>query len=1100
MCVAFAVSAQAQSNYEPYAFTTLAGLTGASATTDGTGSAARFESPAGVAVDSAGNVYVADNAAFNIRKITPAAVTTTLAGLANFSGSTDGTGSAARFWLPVGVAVDAGSPANVYVADTNNQTIRKVTAAGVVTTVAGQVGVNGSADGTGSAAQFFDPFGVAVDAAGNVYVADFTNRTIRKITPSGAVSTLAGLAGNAGSGDGTGSAARFGSPAAITVDAAGNLYVTDAFYSTIRKVTPGGVVTTLVGSPGLTGSTDGVGVNARFKNPKAIAVDNTGNLFVADTGNNTIRKVTQAGVVTTIAGVPGTEGSTDGSGSMALFKSPAGIAVDSGGTIYVGDSRNNTIRKAVAVPMPCVAPPSGLVGWWPGDNNANDIQSGNNGTLQGAVIFTAGKVNAAFSFDGTGGYVNVADAPNLNSTTATWNFWLQTTQSGTPVGIIGKHDAAGSTHGFTIILQPQGVITAQIKNSSSGVATELTGTKLVNDGQFHHIALALQSGGTSVLYIDGVAETTQTTLPFTYNATPIRFGRVLDTSWTPLKGALDEIQYFSRLVSQSEIQSIYNAGSGGNCKLPVITSPLVSKAIVGQQFIYQLEATRATSFAASNLPSGLTYSASLGAITGLPSAAGTFQVGLSASNAVGTVTGTLTITVQPAPPSGPIIMNSTSATGRVGQPFTFRVITSGSGPASRASATDLPPGLSIDPVSGVIFGTPTTAGSSAVTLTVTDGAFTTNSILELTFTSDPALPVIAGSDTVLLTPGQFVSYTISAPSSADPSDPTLYTLIGTLPAGLGFDPNTGIISGTYTGVLERNAQRSPLAPNLAGGALLGSVQLFATNSHGTSTFQLLFLASPSGAVNISTRLLVGTGENVLIGGFIITGDAPKVVIARAIGPSTGVPGALEDPVLELHDSLGHVVVNDNWKDSQKDLIIASTVPPLDDRESAIIIALDPGNYTAIVAGKDGATGIALAEVYDLGTASLATSATAKLANISTRGSVQTGNNVMIGGFIVQRTDTKVIVRVIGPSLSRSGVEGTLQDPVLELHDGSGSLIVANDDWRSTQEQQIIDTTVPPPDDHESAIVATLSPGSYTAIVRGKNNSTGVALVEVYGLH
>jgi hypothetical protein len=215
---------------------------------------------------------------------------------------------------------------------------------------------------------------------------------------------------------------------------------------------------------------------------------------------------------------------------------------------------------------------------------------------------------------------------------------------------------------------------------------------------------------------------------------------------------------------------------------------------------------------------------------------------------------------------------------------------------------------------------------------VTDGPFTANSILQLTFTADPALAVIIGSDTVLLTPGQATTYTITAPSSAGPSDPTIFTLIGTLPPGLSFNATTGVISGTYNGLLQKNGRNSPFAPDVDPGVLLGSVQLFGTNSHGTSTFQLLFLSGRSGAVNISTRLLVGTGENVLIGGFIITGTVPKVVIIRAIGPSTGIPGALQDPTLELHDSAGHVVLNDNWKDSQESQIIATTVAPTDNRD------------------------------------------------------------------------------------------------------------------------------------------------------------------------
>ena len=203
---------------------------------------AGFNIPTGVAVDSAGNVYVADQGNHTIRKITPAGVVSTLAGLAGSAGSTDGTGSAARFFQPLGVAVDAAG--NVYVADTNNQTIRKITPAGVVSTLAGLANSQGSTDGTGSAARFFAPTSVAVDAVGDVYVADDSNHTIRKITPAGVVSTLAGLAGSAGFADGTGSAARFNNPSGVTVDAAGNAYVADSDNSAIRKITPAGVVTT----------------------------------------------------------------------------------------------------------------------------------------------------------------------------------------------------------------------------------------------------------------------------------------------------------------------------------------------------------------------------------------------------------------------------------------------------------------------------------------------------------------------------------------------------------------------------------------------------------------------------------------------------------------------------------------------------------------------------------------------------------------------------------------------------------------------------------------------------------------------------------------
>jgi len=233
---------------------------------------------------------------------------------------------------------------------------------------------------------------------------------------------------------------------------------------------------------------------------------------------------------------------------------------------------------------------------------------------------------------------------------------------------------------------------------------------------------------------------------------------------------------------------------------------------------------------------------------------------------------------------------------------------------------------------------------------------------------------------------------------------------------------------------------------------------------------------------------------VLIGGFIVTGTQPKQVIIRGIGPSLPVSGALADPFLELHDSTGAIISsNDNWVDSpNKQAIIDSTVPPTNDKEPAIVRTLDPGAYTAIVRGLNNTTGIALVEVYDL-----SAGVDSKLANISTRGFVQTGDNVMIGRLIIfSDTARNVIVRAIGPSLP---VTGALADPLLELHNGDGDLINSNDNWRSEQEAEIIATTVPPTNDKESAIVATLDPGNYTAIVRGVNNTTGVALVEVYDL-
>jgi len=248
----------------------------------------------GVATDSAGNVYVADSNN-TIRKITPAGAVSTLAGTPGVAGNADGTGVAARFNSPRGVATD--SAGNVYVADSNNNTIRKITPAGAVSTLAGTAGVGGSADDTGAAARFYFPEGVATDSAGNVYVADSNNNTIRKITPAGVVTTLAGTAGVTGSTDATGAAASFNRPVGVATDSAGNVYVADSFNDTIRKITPAGAVSTLAGTADVTGSTDATGAAASFNFPQGVATDSAGNVYVADSNNSTIRKITPAGAV-----------------------------------------------------------------------------------------------------------------------------------------------------------------------------------------------------------------------------------------------------------------------------------------------------------------------------------------------------------------------------------------------------------------------------------------------------------------------------------------------------------------------------------------------------------------------------------------------------------------------------------------------------------------------------------------------------------------------------------------------------------------------------------------------------------------------------------
>jgi hypothetical protein len=251
--------------------------------------------------------------------------------------------------------------------------------------------------------------------------------------------------------------------------------------------------------------------------------------------------------------------------------------------------------------------------------------------------------------------------------------------------------------------------------------------------------------------------------------------------------------------------------------------------------------------------------------------------------------------------------------------------------------------------------------------------------------------------------------------------------------------------------------------------------------------------------NISTRLEAGTGNNQLIGGFIVTGTQAKRVIVRAIGPSLAQTGidVLADPILELHDQTGALIAtNDNWRDSQESEIEATGIPPTDDLESAIVETLSPGSYTAIVSGRNSATGTALVEAYDLQGTSSAT-----LANVSTRGAINFSSNVIIGGFIISGTEgnTRVLVRSIGPSLASSGIANAMPDPTLELRDVNGALIIANDNWRDGPQVEIEETALAPTNDLESAIVTTLPSGPYTAIIRERTGQSGVGLFEVYNL-
>ncbi|HET7763544.1 MAG TPA: hypothetical protein VFK92_00455 [Burkholderiales bacterium] len=495
---------------------TLAGVPRLYGSADGPGAAARFTNPVGMATDAAGNLYVADSNPItlsvagsvvsngNIRKVTPAGVVTTLAeisgtnpgplfgiavdsknnvyvadsgncvirevtpagrmlvfaGAIGSCGSADGTGAAARFDWPYALAIDGMD--NVYVADANNRTIRKITPAGVVSTLAGTPGNFGTLDGIGPLAQFSDPVGIGVDGLGNLYVADWqfvigTAYAIRKITPTGSVSTLAvlpyGLITEEWPVPAIGVA--FGYPMGVTVDGAGNVYVADASNSVIRKITPQGVVSVYAGTEYAPGSADGTGSAAQFQgNFAKIAADNLGNLYVADNGNNTVRKITPSGVVSTFAGTAGTTGGADGTGAAAQFKYPSAVATDAAGNVYVADAGNYSIRKIT---------PAGVVS-----------------TLAGGTRGSADGTGTAAQFGSLGG-VATDSAGNVYVA----DDWFCTVRKITPTGVVSTFAGTAGN-----CVSKDGVGTAAGFAHPEDVATDSAGNVYVADGSIRVITPA----------------------------------------------------------------------------------------------------------------------------------------------------------------------------------------------------------------------------------------------------------------------------------------------------------------------------------------------------------------------------------------------------------------------------------------------------------------------------------------------------------------------------------------------------------------------------------------------------------------------------------
>jgi sugar lactone lactonase YvrE len=954
-----AASAFAQTDYAPpYAITTIAGnIPGG---TDGTGAGARFCRPQGVAVDTAGNVYVADTNNNTIRKITPGGVVTTLAGTQGPGGSADGTGSAAQFQTPGAVAVDTAG--NLYVADTGNNTIRKISPAGVVTTLAGTAGISGSADGPGSAALFYGPQGIAVDGGGIVYVADTVNCTIRRITPDGVVSTLAGgfvappaayywLDPNinyGGFADGTGSAALFRNPEGLAIDSEGNLVVADSGNYVIRKVTATGAVTTIAGTPGKysedgdgglfsnpvgvavdnlgniyvtdlpngvidkitpAGSTgvfagtyafglvgglgDGTGTAASFDGPEGIAIDRSGNLYVADTFDNAIRKVTPTAVVSTLAGVPFQGGAFDGTGTAASFFGPSGLAIDGAGTLYVADTDNNLIRKVS---------PAGVV---------STLAGGYQGGADGTGSLAQFNKPSGVAVDGSGN-VYVADTGN-NAIRKVTSDGVVTTLAGKvttssllgyPISNSGSADGAGSAASFWgpdgLAVDADGfvyvadTINCTIRKiSPAGVVTTLAGTA-GQTGSVDGIGGAAQFLFPQAVAVDGTGNL--------YVADGVTIRKITPTGTvTTLAGGVEGNADGTGKVAQFQNPYGVALDGVGNIYVADYSSNTIRRVT---------PAGVVTTLAGS--PAPVSYSSADAAIrtasirspgNGAPTSVERRSL-LSPGSADGTggaaqFDGPQGIAVDR---SGTIYVADTNNDSiRKGSPANVNYI------------TGEPRNLTVSTGATAVFtvAMDETANSAYQWRVSTDGgAIWTN------LTNENGISGSTGPQLVIQGAGASANGDYSCVISS-----------------------AGSVSQSISASLVvENVLNPGTLLNLSARAYVGS----------------------SGNILIGGFTIVGTTSRTVL----IQALGPALA-------SQGVTGALQHPALTIHDATGAVICsNTGWGSSQVllDAAAAAYANPVlqpNSGDSEVLLTLPPGGYTAEISGADGGTGVALCAIYEL---------------------------------------------------------------------------------------------------------------------------------------
>jgi sugar lactone lactonase YvrE len=1025
---------------DTYAFTVVAGAGSTLDHTDGTGTNARFLNPNGTAMDGAGNLYIADTGDHTVREVTAGGVVTTLAGISGQPGSADGTGTNALFLYPYAVAVDGGG--NVYVTDIGNQNIRKIAPGGTVSTVAGTLGVTGSLNGSALAAQFNFPEGIAVDAAGNVYISDTNNGTIRRLSATGAVTTLAGTAGQSGSADGSGGAAEFNDPAGLGIDAAGNLYLADYGNSTIRKITSAGAVTTLAGLAAQTGISDGQGSAARFNHPSAVALDGAGNIYVIDTSNQTVRKVSAGGLVSTLAGNPGVGGRADGVGAAASFFYPGGITAAGGGTVYVADTGNHSLR--VVTPAGAVATLAGSAGR-PGSANGTGLAALFN-YPDGVAVDSAGNL-----------YIADHGNDTIRKLTAAG---VVTTVAGI-AGLPGSADGGGGAASF---------------NGPTGIAVDPSGNLYVADAGNSTIRKITTGGTVSTLAgLAGVAGNSDGA------GSAARFN-------APQGIAVDSAgNVYVADTNNSTIRKVTAAGTvttmAGVAGQDAATDGVGSAARFDGPYAVAVDSS-GNVYVADFFNATIRKITSAGTVTTLaglaPLAGFTDATGAAAK---------FNQTYGLAVDAGGNVFVSDTYNRAIRKITAGGTVTTIEGPQSRFY---YPQGIAVD---------------GADNLYVADGD---NQAVDVgVFVAPPPSGTQIASASVLT--GQSATFSIGQGNALTTYQWQVSTNGGGTWTAVANDANDSgattatLVVSNATLAMTGNSYRLLLA-DAAGTSVSGTAALTVASP--------LVLTGPTGTArltNLSIRSFAGTGANTLTVGFVIGGSGPMQALVRGIGPtlasSFSVVGALTSTQLSIFNANSVLLSsNSGWGGSAAlatDFAAVGAFPLLaTSADSALFQSLAGGDtsYTAQIGGLNGATGIALAEVYDADTGT----PTARLVNLSARALSGAGSSVLTAGFILGGggTDT-LLIRGIGPTLTQYGVTGVLAAPQVTLFNAAGQAIASNTVWGGgttlTAAFLQVGAFALPAGSADSALLVTVTPGTYTVQVGGVNGTTGIGLVEIYEL-